>query len=108
MAGWSSTEDLTVTVDRGRDDTVMRVTGELDSAGAPLVSALLEHVLRSTALRPVLVDMGEVTFVDTHGLAPLLAPRVRIRWASAPVRRVLRLLDLPAPGTSGGPVLPRG
>ncbi len=91
--------ELDITVERHRDDRpVVRVAGELDDRGAPLVAALLEHVLSGTSVRPVLVDLGEVGFVDTHGLAPLLVPGVRIQWASPAARRVLRLLDQPAPG----------
>lgn len=87
--------DLTVTVERRRDGPLLRVTGELDVYGAPLVAAMVEHAAADGF--PVHVDLSGVSFVDSHGLAPLLRSGVLIRWASAPVRRLLRLLGLPYP-----------
>jgi anti-anti-sigma regulatory factor len=77
------------------------VAGELDLAGAGLVTAMLDHVCRRQAgparaadrADQVDVDLAGVTFVDSHGLASVLDARARIVAASEPVRRVRRLLD---------------
>lgn len=87
-----------------RDDAgrpVVTVAGELDLAGAGLVTAMLDHVhRRSGPVRPVArrervdVDLSAVTFVDSHGLASVVDDdRTRVVAASEPVRRVQRLLD---------------
>ncbi len=96
---------VTVTVHRRRPRPVVRVAGALDAYGAPLVAALLDHV-RSTDGQALLAGVREVTFADTHGLAPLLEPGVHIEEASPAVTRVLRLLDLAALRGGVGPRLP--
>ena len=87
---WGAPFGLTVQV---RYDAIplISVAGELDVASAPLLSAVLEHVQRG-ASGPMEVDLREVSFADTHGLAPVLDAGMGIRAASAPVRRVLAAL----------------
>jgi anti-anti-sigma regulatory factor len=80
----------------GEPRPVVAASGELTLFGAELLEALLAHV-RATDPGPVAVDLGHVTFVDTHGLSPALAPDVVLVAASPAVARVLRLLGLPVP-----------
>lgn len=84
---------------------VLQVSGELDIATAPLLTAMLDHVRDDVrplgsgpglASRPVMVDLSGVGFADSHGLAAVLDDRVVVLAASACVARVLRLLQ-PAP-----------
>lgn len=82
------------------DATVVRIAGELDLATAPDLTALLD----SAALRPgigtLILDLGDVEFVDAAGVAALLQARarcadhqitLRLRGVHARVRRVLAL-----------------
>jgi anti-anti-sigma regulatory factor len=81
---------------RGGARPVVTVSGELDLAGRELLEALLAHV-RTTDPGPVALDLARVTFADTHGLSPALAPDVDLVAASPTVARVLRLLGFRAP-----------
>lgn len=56
-------------------DLVVPVTGEIDRATAPALSAAVDaHLDRAAPLgRDVVVDLGGVTFIDLHGLRLLLA-----------------------------------
>lgn len=94
-------ERFTVTVDRRARRPVVVVEGELDASGASLLQAVIEHVVEQGNPGPVLVDLDAVRFADTHGLAPVLDGEAEIRTASRTVRRVLRLLGVPAPHPSG-------
>ncbi len=105
---------------------LVSVSGELDLASAGLLTAMLDHVRRGqgrhaereSGLRcaDIDVDLTQVTFADSHGLAPVLDGQTTILAASGPVRRVLRLLqalpcvdDVPAaPEPTGRPSLPWG
>lgn len=50
---------------------VLVVAGELDACTAPQLGAVLERVVREHPCR-VLVDLSEVSFMDSHGLVPLV------------------------------------
>jgi len=97
---------------RGRRPRV-EASGELDLATAPLLQAVVEHARRGRTVAgagpargtrtTVEVDLGRITFADSHGLAPALADGVTLSAVSPPVSRVLRLLHQPA-----APRLPAG
>jgi ABC-type transporter Mla MlaB component len=89
---------LTVDVRQHHGRPVVTVSGELDLAGAGLVTAVLDHVRRSAAgpagrRDRVDVDLAAVTFVDTHGLAAVVDAGTRVVAVSQPVQRLRRLLD---------------
>ncbi len=88
--------DLALQIRRGGRRSLVVVSGELDSAGRELLDAVLAHV-RSTEPGSVDVDLGQVTFADTHGLAAVLGRDVVLVDASPAVARLLRLLGLPLP-----------
>ena len=94
-------EHVNVTVDRCSRRPVVVVSGALDASGAPLLEAVMQHVTDQGPPGPVLVDLGAVSFADTHGLAPVLDRSTEVRAASMAVRRVLRLLGIPAPRPPG-------
>ena len=84
-----------------QDDGVHVVTlhGELDLANAERVRTALIEVAGST----VVVDLGDLSFLDSSGIAALLGARKRIlaaghgfelRGAQGMVRRVLELTGL--------------
>ena len=82
---------------RGGMRPVVTVSGELDLMARELLEALLVHV-RSTHPGTIALDLGRVTFADTHGLSPALGRDVVLVAASPAVTRLLRLLGLRAPG----------
>lgn len=99
--GGAFEEHVAVTVDRRSRRPVVIVSGELDASGAPLLEAVLQHVTDQSPRGRVLVDLGAVEFADTHGLAPVLDRGTEVRAASTAVRRVLRVLGIPAPRPPG-------
>jgi anti-anti-sigma factor len=69
--GRGATRELTVQVDHLDDRRVcVRAAGELDLATAEELSAQLKAVL--TEPRHVVLDLGEVTFMDSTGLAAII------------------------------------
>ncbi|MGY1752632.1 STAS domain-containing protein [Blastococcus sp. SYSU D01042] len=87
---------------------VVAVSGELDLAGRDLLEALVAHV-RDAHPGPVAVDLGQVSFADTHGLEPALRRDVVVVAASTPVVRLLRHLEVPlGPTRQPCPVAGRG
>ena len=92
---------LEVSVRRDGDVTVVRVTGELDLAGSPRLSARLNDVIwRETG--DVVVEL-DVRMIDSTGLAVLLnalrrldraGRRLRIVSTQPSVLRALRLTRL--------------
>jgi anti-anti-sigma factor len=81
----------------GREVTV-RVGGELDAATAPELSSCLELALADSG-RPVVIDLRDVTFLDSWGVDAVVSAAnragrpgaVRVEGASAFVHRVLRM-----------------
>jgi anti-sigma B factor antagonist len=77
---------------------LVRLTGELDLAGAGRVTGAVERV--SEAGRPVVLDLRAVTFIDSSGVRTLLdiergaARRLALLSPSTPVLRVLELTQL--------------
>lgn len=81
--------------------TVVALSGDVDLDSSPRVrSALLESV---RAKRPVLVDMSDVSYIDSSGIASLVeayqsARRARVGFGlvavSEPAMRVLQLARL--------------
>lgn len=72
--------------------------GDLDLAGVADVAATLDELLDHDE-QPLLLDLADVQFLDSSGVAVLirLANRfqpVRARAAGAPVRRVIEVLGL--------------
>ncbi len=89
--------------ERGGDDVVVvRLTGELDIAGAKAVGRRIAEAVPSSA-RGVVVDMAELEFIDSSGISMLfgLARRVGSRRqelrvvapAGTSVARVLQIVE---------------
>src|SRR6476620_2004368 len=52
---------------------VVRLSGELDMAHAPTVAETLDALADTE--RPVVVDLSELTFIDSSGIHAILRPR---------------------------------
>ena len=86
-------------VRRSDHEVHLRLTGELDLATAPAVEALCYDALDS-ATRRIVLDFEDVDFVDSAGLAALVAVRNRLhadggvlalRSPNGTIRRLLSL-----------------
>jgi anti-sigma B factor antagonist len=95
----SSASAVTVAEDRRGDVVVLRLTGELDMAGAPDLLARITGLVEAGATR-VLLDLAELTFCDSAGLNAFirgdrLAGRaggwLRLTGARGHVARVIEL-----------------
>lgn len=77
--------DFSLTVAESTDHVLLAVSGELDVATAPVLQTAFDEL----ALRrlPITVDLSEVLFMDSTGLAALLAMR---RHATSGASLVLR------------------
>lgn len=79
--------------------TVLRVTGEVDSAAAPYLRAHLSVATTDSSV-VLVVDLSDVTFMSCSGLLPLLEAQARVgdrlwlRDLSRPVRRLLDITGL--------------
>jgi anti-sigma B factor antagonist len=84
-------------VERRNGDVVVRLVGEIDLYNAPEVGAALEEVAGSDPAR-IVVDLGEVEFVDSTALGTLIEARKRLvngRFVlAAPGRDVRRALEI--------------
>ncbi|HEX7166421.1 MAG TPA: STAS domain-containing protein [Acidimicrobiales bacterium] len=59
---------------------VLRVTGELDAATAPTLDEYVRRVeAEQQVLDEIVVDIGDVTFIDSSGLSVLVAAHKRLR-----------------------------
>jgi anti-sigma B factor antagonist len=81
----------------GPRGTLVRVGGELDAATVPIVEHELSQL--SDGETVLTIDLSQVSFMDSSGIAMLLNTRNRsgglhIRNASAPVRLVIEATGL--------------
>ena len=76
----------------------MSVTGDLDMSAAFKMEPEIEHVVRENAIDELVLDLSDVSFIDSAGVGSLLSSRERlnvlgirttITRPSRPVRRVL-------------------
>jgi anti-sigma B factor antagonist len=72
---------------------VVRLSGELDISTVPVVTSLVEPALGQEQAK-VLIDLADLEFMDSSGLALLLALAKRVREVellhpSAVIRRVI-------------------
>lgn len=95
-------EQVTVSVEDRTEATLVRVQGVVDALSLSDVSSGLAEAQRGSV--PVIVDLSEVTFMDSRGLGALLAANERSREGAAPLRihspsdAVRRLLDVSGVG----------
>src|SRR5882757_6576303 len=93
--------DLTVTVDTHGASTVAHLCGDIDAYTAPLLRAALLDLVQQNVI-DLVVDMGDVTFLDSTGLGVLVATLHRQGKAGGSLRlaavgdRVLKILQITA------------
>jgi anti-anti-sigma factor len=99
MSEQISNDELSVDID---DDGTIVVHGDIDIAGGPIVEAA---VLRDGQALPMVIDLGDVFFIDSSGLRSLLTASRKAQAAGSHVElrsvgpEVLRLLQIT--GTTG-------
>lgn len=83
---------------RSGDDALVEVSGELDGATAP---ELDQHLMGVSDAPRVVVDLQQVTFMDSHGLVLLVSALENARTAAgramvlrSPSKSVRRVFDL--------------
>jgi anti-sigma B factor antagonist len=97
----TSLEGAEASVEQWREDSgalVVRVTGEVDMSNAGKVRAVVDGVT-GTGVDRLIFDLGGLEFIDSSGLAVLLAaaqkvPSVQLRNPSPIVRRVVEVTGL--------------
>ena len=81
------------------DATVLRLSGELDMASAPLLSEALERTAERDVER-VIVDVADLAFCDSSGLAVLMSWHERCARGGrelvlrSPQPNLVRLLEI--------------
>jgi anti-anti-sigma factor len=94
---------LKIEVLRKDDIAVAMCAGEVDTANADRLEARLRQALDDGA-RDVVVNLRDVTFIDSAGLTALLRAADDARWRyghlflTRPTEQTRRLLDLTAVG----------
>lgn len=92
---------FTITTRRLDEGIVFALTGEVDLATAPIVEAELRRAEHSEDL--VVLDLGEVSFMDSTGIRMVIAAdqrlrerRARLRIVHVPrqVRRLFKLVGI--------------
>jgi anti-anti-sigma factor len=92
--------DFSVTVGRSGDTVTVSVAGELDVAAVPVLGAHLDALEADTAGAAVVLDLSALTFLDSSGVALLIAVARRAEDEGWPLRiagtppQALRVLAL--------------
>jgi anti-sigma B factor antagonist len=71
------TEQLTIEVERSPDVAVVRLVGELDVMTVGRLRAALDQLL--LGVEPVVVDLRDLTFIDSAGLGALVRAHKKAR-----------------------------
>jgi anti-sigma B factor antagonist len=92
---------LEVSAERQEARSVVRLVGELDIASVPQVEAVLRRAEED--VKPLVLDLSRLNFIDSSGLRLVLGADARARQAGVsltivrgpePVRRVFRIAHL--------------
>ena len=87
-------------VNRSADEVVIIATGEIDALSEPDFASVVHELVTTDS--ELVIDLTAVTFMDSSGLTVLAAAakkrdaesQIRIRGASAMIRRLLALTGL--------------
>lgn len=88
---------LQVTTTSDGNATLVRLVGELDLAGAPALSEAVSRATEDGGGRPLVLDMSDVSFIDSTGVRTLLEAAQSVGGSLAllsPSTAVTRVLDL--------------
>lgn len=91
--------ELNVSVDQDAHAAVVHLSGELDLSGVHDLEGRLAPVIASAGVTEVVFDLGELTFIDSSGLAVLVktagsGKQVRLRRPSPLVQEVIAVTGL--------------
>jgi stage II sporulation protein AA (anti-sigma F factor antagonist) len=81
-------------------ETTLVLTGELDPATAPTLEARLAEVTADGDVRRVVLDLAQITFLDSSGLRTLVAANEALRARAAelvlqaPTSNIRRVLEV--------------
>ncbi len=78
MATVNAFDDFVVEVSHPEGSALVRVKGEVDCYTAPVLEQHLLAVIDGGARR-IVVHLGEMSFMDSQGLATLVRAQVRLR-----------------------------
>jgi anti-sigma B factor antagonist len=68
----NATEGLEITEQHGDQDSVLRLRGRLNIDSSPDLRDWLLAILRAESPRAVIVDLTDVTYIDSSGIATLI------------------------------------
>ena len=97
-------QEFRVQVDARGPLPVVRVTGELDGATAPVLRRTLVEVIGENTGRRVVVDLARMTFIDSTGLGVLVGALKRARdqagdlLLASPTSRMTKVLEITGMG----------
>jgi anti-anti-sigma factor len=92
-----------VSLSTSGDDVVVAVTGEVDMLNASRLRAALHEAVARAGTGTIVLDLGEVTFLDSTGVQALLdgyhsamvaGGRLTVRGARGTAYRVLQIVGL--------------
>ncbi len=92
--------EISVSTGAGERGWTIRVRGEVDIATSPLLRRQLERLVDGD--EPIVVDVSEMTFIDSSGLGVLVemlhrrhdGAGITLRGIQEPVRRVFEITGL--------------
>lgn len=96
---WLPANRIRVDVVHSAEPVLVRVSGEVDLRGAPM----LRDALAPLATRHIELDLSEVTFLDSSGLNEILSHyqhcrhsggHLRLTHMSAPVARIMEITGI--------------
>lgn len=68
----NATEGLEITEQHGDQDSVLRLRGRLNIDTSPDLRGRLLATMRAESLKAVIVDLEDVTYIDSSGIATLI------------------------------------
>jgi anti-sigma B factor antagonist len=68
----TATDRLEITVQLGESGTIVRLRGRFNIDSSPAVRDRLLLLLRAQSPEPVIVDLTDVTYIDSSGIATLI------------------------------------
>lgn len=68
----TATDDLEITLQPGASCTIVRLRGHFNIDSSPTVRDRLLLLLRAQSPEPVIVDLTDVTYIDSSGIATLI------------------------------------
>jgi len=68
----TASDNLEITLQYGERDVTMRLRGRLNIDSSPAVRDRLLLLLRAQTIKPVMVDLSDLSYIDSAGVATLI------------------------------------